>query len=466
MPFEITMPQLGLTMEQGSVVEWHVREGDPISEGQEIFSVETDKSVMAVEAPHDGILARILVAEGEMVPVGTCLAIGTAPGESLPADWQPADIAEAHPRSTGAERAPRALASALPVAEAAGTVQASWKARALARKAGLDLGTMQGSGPGGRILAADVAAVVAGAAAPLPLPDAEAAEGRNATPVAIKLAAALGLDPRHLTGSGPQGRITQSDVLAAAAAIIRRQQPPGGGQPVPEGIEPQVAGTTPLKGVRKIVSEGMARSVHTTARVTLFREVDASGLVRLRERFSEQGVSVSYNDLLVQICAVALREHPAANARLGEGQIEHLDRVNIGLAVDTDRGLLVPVIHNADLLTTAQIAAESARLIKAAREGRSLPDDLSGGVFTVTNLGMLGVDGFTPVINLPECCILGVGRMVRKPVVVDAQDTVAVRPAMTLSLVFDHRVVDGAPAARFLGRIAELVEDPMLLLTL
>ena len=169
--------------------------------------------------------------------------------------------------------------------------------------------------------------------------------------------------------------------------------------------------------------------------------------------------------MLVHICAMALREHPAANARLGDAGIlrcwiEHLDRINIGLAVDTERGLLVPVVHNADRLTIPQIAAETARLVEAARAGRSLPDDLSGGTFTITNLGMFGVEGFTPVINLPECCILGVGKIVRKPTVVDEDDTMAVRPMMTLSLVFDHRVIDGAPAARFLDRIAQLVEDP------
>jgi pyruvate dehydrogenase E2 component (dihydrolipoamide acetyltransferase) len=464
MPFEITMPQLGLTMERGSVVDWLVREGDSISAGQEILSVETDKSVVAVEAPQDGILARILVAEGETVPVGASLAIGTAAGESLPTDWQPAGSAETYSRSAQTEPEPRALTAARPVAGATGTVQASWKARTLARDAGLSLGAIQGSGPGGRILAADVAAGVATGLAAEPW--AAEAESRDATPVAVNLAAALGLALEGVAGSGPQGKITQSDVLAAAAAIIRQRPTAAAEQRAADGIWPQVARTTPLKGVRRIVSEGMARSVHTSARVTLFREVDAGELVRLRERFAEKGLGVSYNDLLVQICAVALREHPAANARLGEGQIEHLDRINIGLAVDTDRGLLVPVIRHADRLTTAQIAGESARLIGAAREGRSLPDDLSGGVFTVTNLGMHGVDGFTPVINLPECCILGVGRIVRKPVVVDAQDTVAVRPTMTLSLVFDHRVLDGAPAARFLDRIAQLVEDPMLLLTL
>jgi pyruvate dehydrogenase E2 component (dihydrolipoamide acetyltransferase) len=467
MPFEIAMPQLGLTMEQGSVVEWHVPEGAPISEGQEVLTVETDKSAVAVQAPRAGILARILVPAGETVPVGTCLAVGTAPGESLPADWLPGRAAE----STAPEPAAAPPAGKAPVASPASAradLQASWKARSLARDAGLDLGGVVGSGPAGRIVAADVAATLAPAAA-------DAATGRNATPVALNLAAALGLDLGCLQGTGPQGKITQTDVLRAAAAIIhsallrdpaRRPPTQAAAQAAPQAIRPQVASTTPLTGVRKIVSQAMADSVHTSARVALLREVDAGELARLRELLAARGVQVSYNDLLVQICAVALREHPAANARLGEGQIEHLDRINIGLAVDTDRGLLVPVIHNADRLTTAQIAAESARLIQAARQGRSLPDDLSGGVFTITNLGMLGVDGFTPVINLPECCILGVGRIVRKPVVVDADDTVAVRPMMTLSLVFDHRVLDGAPAARFLGRIAQLIQDPLLLLAL
>jgi pyruvate dehydrogenase E2 component (dihydrolipoamide acetyltransferase) len=208
----------------------------------------------------------------------------------------------------------------------------------------------------------------------------------------------------------------------------------------------------------------MGSSARTTARVTLFREVDATGLVGVRERFTARDINVAYNDILVYICATALREHPGANARLGDSQIEILDRVNIGLAVDTDRGLLVPVIHSADTLTMSQIAAERARLVQAARAGRIQPDDLTGGTFTITNLGMFGVEGFTPIINLPESCILGLGKIVRKPVVVGEGDTVAVRPTMTVSLVFDHRVIDGAPAARFFDRIAQLVENPILLL--
>lgn len=453
MPFEIAMPQLGLTMEKGSVIEWLVQEGDPISEGQEIFTVETDKSVVAVEARAEGILARILVPAGQEVPVGAILAVGTAAGETLPADWQPSQTFTAP--STPSAPAPEPMAAAPAVAAPEGPIQASWKARAMAHQANLDLGAIAGSGPQGRIVAADVARVSA-TTEPAPVTQV------SATPVALNLAEALGLDLGGVRGTGAGGKITQSDVLEAAAARIR-QQPAA--PAMPERGLPQVAQAIPLKGVRKIVSQAMAHSVHTTARVSLFREVDVSELMGWRERLKAQGKSVSYNDLLVQICAAALREHPEANARLGEGQIEILDRINIGLAVDTDRGLLVPVVHNADFMTTAQIAAESARLVEAAREGRLLPDELSGGTFTITNLGMLGVEGFTPVINLPECCILGVGRIVRKAVVVDEVDSLDVRPMMMLSLVIDHRILDGAPAARFLNRIAELIQDPMLLLT-
>lgn len=452
MPFEIKMPQLGLTMEKGTVVEWLIREGDQISAGQEVLSVETDKSVVTVDVRQDGTIHSILVPEGHEVSVGTVLAIGLVPGETLPADW--------HPSQSVVEKTPApdpAAHVALPVSKAVpqGLIQASWKARAMAREAGLELGTVVGSGPGGRVVATDISQALASRIAALP-------REIKATPVATSLAAALGLDLSQVTGSGSSGRITQADVLEAAAAIIRRQETTPS-MPTP-GL-PQVAATVPLKSIRRIVSEGMATSVHTTARVTLFREVVAAELPKLRERFRSRGANVSYNDILVKICSTALREHPGANARLGDGQIEYLDRINIGLAVDTERGLLVPVIHNADRLTIPQIAAESARLVEAARDGRSMPDDLSGGTFTITNLGMFGVEGFTPVINLPECCILGAGKIVRKPVVCDEEDTVSVQPVMTISLVFDHRVIDGAPAARFLDRIAQLIQDPVLLLT-
>ena len=461
MPFELKMPQLGLTMETGTVVNWLVGVGDRFVPGQEIFEVEADKATIVVEAHSDeeGTVERILVPVGQEVPVGTTLAVAVAPGETLPADWQ-----LPRPSEAPVSRPEPALASAPPGLFTNDELQASWKARVMARQARLDLQTIAGSGPGGRIVAEDVARAPA-------MPPSEPATKAEASPIAAKLAASLGLNLSNVTGSGPRGRILQADVIRAAAAVIQGQAAPSPGRPQGSPLRPaltpspvQVVGTIPLLGIRGIISERMATSAHTTARVTLFREVDTTALIDLRERFKTQGIEVSYNDFLVRICASALREHPYANARMGDGQIERLGQVNIGLAVDTDRGLLVPVIRDADTLTIPQIAAERARLIGAARSGRSLPDDLTGGTFTITNLGMFGVAGFTPVINLPECCILGLGCIVRKPVVIDEDDTVAVRPMLTLSLVFDHRVIDGASAARFLDRTAQLIQNPLLLL--
>jgi pyruvate dehydrogenase E2 component (dihydrolipoamide acetyltransferase) len=453
------MPQLGLTMEKGTVVEWLIGEGDQISTNQEILTVETDKSVVAVEARETGMLARVLVPAGQEVAVGAVLAIGLAPGEELPADWQPTPPVAVAPPSPEATAAPSTAQTGTD-----GPLEASWKARALARQAGLDLRSLTGHGPNGRIVAADVLGAADLEAAPADQATQEVASrpAIKATPVATNLAQALGLDLSQVEGSGPGGRIGQEDVLNAAASLIRRAS---SAAPARRPGPPQVMSITPLQGVRRIVSEGMAHSAQATARVTLLRQVDAGEFVRLRERFVAQSFDVSYNDLLIHICAVALGQHPAANARLGDDGIEHLDRIHVGLAVDTERGLLVPVVHDADRLSITRIATERQRLVTAARSGRIAPDDLSGGTFTLTNLGMFGVEGFTPIINLPECCILGVGQIVRKPVIVDNDDTIAVRPMMTLSLVFDHRVLDGAPAARFLDAIASLIEDPMLLLT-
>jgi pyruvate dehydrogenase E2 component (dihydrolipoamide acetyltransferase) len=224
----------------------------------------------------------------------------------------------------------------------------------------------------------------------------------------------------------------------------------------------------PLKGIRGIIFKRMAESVHTTARVTLMTEVDVTEFVALREklkaRFSKEwGFTPGYNDLLAVIVANALRKFPYMNARLSANgdAIEHLAAVNIGMAVDTERGLLVTVVREADTKGLQQFGAEFRAMVDRARAGKSGPEDLTGGTFTITNLGMHRVDAFTPVINLPEAAILGVGRIVAKPVV--RGEEIVVRKMMTLSLVFDHRLADGAPAARFLDYVCELIEEPYLL---
>jgi pyruvate dehydrogenase E2 component (dihydrolipoamide acetyltransferase) len=442
-------------METGKVVSWAVQPGDTVSPGQDVCEVETDKAVVAVQAVEGGKVGKIVVPVGAEAPVGAVICVLLGENET-PADLPAAQEKPLENALTSAPVEQQAAAAALTVQKADhdGVLSATWKARSLAKQHGVDLHQVEGSGPGGRIQAADVEGAAGGA-----LPAVPAAEIKI-SPVAARLAEKLGLPLAGVMGSGTNGQIMQEDVLAAASAIIRGQK-----AAAPQRSQPRVKEVIPLKGVRGITSQRMAESASATARVTLFREVDASALVDLRQRYKERGEQVSYNDILMRVCASALAEHPAANARMLNGQIELLEGASIGLAMDTDRGLLVPVVHNTDQMTIPQIAAATQRLVQAARSGRVSPDDLSGGTFTITNLGGLGVEGFTPVINLPESCILGVGKIVRKPVVVDEYDSIGVRPCMTLSLVFDHRVLDGAAAARFLDCVAQMVESPVLMLT-
>ncbi len=295
----------------------------------------------------------------------------------------------------------------------------------------------------------------------------------KATPVAQRMAADTGVDLRKLAGTGPGGRIRKEDVERAVhpSEIAAPVAAPDAGQAFSTIAQPaagaDVRERIPLKGVRAIIADRMGTSVHTTARVTLMMEVDATEFVAARERIkarvSEQwGFAPGYNDLLAKIVAAALREFPYMNARLQGDVIEILSHVNLGMAVDTERGLLVPVVRDADQKTLRQFGAEFRQMVERARSGRALPDDLSGGTFTITNLGMYEVDAFTPVINLPELAILGVGRIA--PKIVPYNGKPEIRQMLTLSLVFDHRLVDGAPAARFLQHIKHLIEEPYLLI--
>jgi pyruvate dehydrogenase E2 component (dihydrolipoamide acetyltransferase) len=231
--------------------------------------------------------------------------------------------------------------------------------------------------------------------------------------------------------------------------------------------EAEIIERVPLTGVRSIIANRMSMSVQTTARVTLVTEVDATEFVAARTRLKERveqdwGFAPGYNDLLARIAASALRKFPYMNARLASDAIEYMARVNIGMAVDTERGLLVPVVKDVDRKSLRQFGSDFRELVERARKSRSLPDDLSGGTFTITNLGLYDIDAFTPVINLPEAAILGVGRIVRKPA--EYKGEIALRHMLTLSLVFDHRLVDGAPAAKFLQYIKQLIEEPYLML--
>jgi len=452
MAVEIFMPKLGMSMTEGSIVRWMKKDGDTVSKGEPLLEVQTDKVVIETESPGDGIL-NISVGEGVVVPVFTTIGWLLAPGEKAPTG----EAGPAAPEAAVAEKQRGEAAQPTPAEEAAvapaeaGRIPASPAAKRIARENGVDLATVKGTGPGGRIVAKDVEAAVETMRV-------------KASPVARRMAQEAGLDLNKIVGTGPGGRITKEDVereiakAAAPAPVPAVAAVP----PAPGEVE-----TIPVAGVRKVIFERMAYSSNTVARVTEFVEVDATNLVALRTQLKAElqkteDVSLSYNDLLIMIVAKALREHPLVNSTVAGQEIRLLPQINIGLAVDTERGLLVPVVRDADRKSLVEIVHEVRALVSRAVAGASLPDDLTGGTFTITNLGMYEVDGFTPIVNLPESAILGVGRIQPKPAVYEGQ--IAIRQMMTLSLSFDHRSIDGAPAARFLQRIKHLIEDPYLLL--
>jgi pyruvate dehydrogenase E2 component (dihydrolipoamide acetyltransferase) len=441
MPFEVVLPRLGWNMETGRLGEWLKRDGERVEAGELLFTVEGDKATQEVEALDSGIL-RIppdSPPPGREVPVGTRLAYLVQEGEALPAvltDDRPptadaASRAVAAPQETGAtSRSP------------APRNRISPRARRIAGELGVDWTGLTGSGRSGRIVERDVRQAAAAASR----------QPAAVSPLARRRAAELGVDADALAARMPGKRIERVDVEAEAKG----------------GSTSTLTSTgvvVPITTVRSTIADRMAASAHTAAPVTLTTEADATEMVRLRGQLKDDGSQLvpSYNDLVAKLVAQALLEHPMVNARFDGDTIVQAASANIGVAVDTDRGLLVPVLRDVQTKSLRQIARESAALIEKARTGRISPDDLHGGTFTITNLGIYEIDAFTPIINLPECAILGVGRIVAKQIVVDAEaERVAIRHMVFLSLTFDHRLVDGAPAARFLQRVKQYVERPYL----
>ena len=455
MAVEFFIPKLGQTVEEVTLVKWLVPDGTKVSQGQEIMEVETDKAVFPVEANGKGYLHIGPYEEGQVLPVLTVVAIIGKEDERFVVSGavEGAGEEEAAPESA----APAAEAATQPengaAAEGDQKLFASPRARKLAAEKKVDLSQVAPTGEGGkRVAERDVQAFLA--------------SQPKVTPLAQRIAADTGVDLHGVVGSGPGGRIVKADVqrAAPAAAPATSAVPAPQAAPLPQA---EVTERIPLKGVRAIIADRMGASVHTTARVTLMMEVDATEFVAARERIKakvaeEWGFAPGFNDMLAKAVAMALRKFPYMNARLAPDAIELLSHVNIGMAVDTERGLLVPVVRDADQKSLRGFATEFRQLVDRARASRSLPDDLSGGTFTITNLGMYEVDAFTPVINLPEAAILGVGRIA--PKVVPYQGVATIRQMWTLCLVFDHRLVDGAPAARFLQYIKRLIEEPYLLI--
>ncbi|HEX2032630.1 MAG TPA: dihydrolipoamide acetyltransferase family protein [Chloroflexota bacterium] len=468
----IKMPQLGITMTEAKVVSWLKREGDPVRKGEPIATIETDKINSEVEATADGVLRRIVAPEGALVPVVGLMGVIAAPDE--PEAAVEALVQGPGGGTAGAAAVPDAAPAPTPAAGAT-EVRASPIAKRLAADLGVDLQRVRGSGPGGRIVEADVRASVdtatAVAAAPAPPAPQEVDGFVRASPLARRLAREQGLELRTIRGTGPEGRVVERDVLAAVeeraavatAPILAPTLPPPA--PTPAGLTPRR--TIKLEGMRRVIAERMHQSLQLGAQLTLTTEADATALVELRTHLLPAAKVYghrppTYTDLLVKLVARTLPAHPLLNSSLrGEGEAREIvewQEINIGVAVTLEQGLLVPVIRQADQKPLQQISQELAELAERARAGRLSMDDLQGGTFTITNLGQVEIDAFTPIVNPPQCAILGVGRIAKKPAVY--QDQVVPRHMVSLSLTFDHRIVDGYPAGAFLRDVKRAIETP------
>ena len=451
MAVELRMLQMDQTMTKGKIGKWLVQEGDTVTEGQPLLEIETDKVVHEQESPTDGVIAQILAEEGTNVPVNALLAVIGAPGEEVARVEADTAVAQQEPEEEEPAQPAQPKTTPPPTTVAP---KASPAALQLAEKLAIDLTEVTASGPGGRILEGDVQRYI-DLRGPLPT---EAAR-LKASPLARRLAKEHGVNLSSIAGSGPDGRIVRDDVLQAASTAPETPT-------VETPALQQAAEVIAMDGIRGIIAERMTLSVQTNASVTLHTEVDATAFVELRgmlnDKLQAREVNITYTDLLIKVVANALREHPRLNATLTDEGIHLLSAINIGVAVALEDGLVVPVVRDADTERLSDISARVKDYAERARSNQLTPGELQGGTFTITNLGNFGIDAFTPIINPPESAILGVGRILKKPVV--HEDEIVVRSMLTLSLTFDHRVVDGAPAAQFLQTVSNYIQDPYLLL--
>jgi pyruvate dehydrogenase E2 component (dihydrolipoamide acetyltransferase) len=433
MPTNVIMPALEMAQETGKVVRWLKAPGDSVRKGEPIVEIETDKVTVEIESPSSGVLRDVTAAEGDVVPVGQTIALIVEAGAAAP--------------TPVARPAAPVVAVTAPSPEV--TVRASPLAKKIADEQGIDLAHVKATGP--RIQKADVLAHLATRQQTGPI-NGQGAHLTPASPKARRLATERGLDIAELRGSGPGGAVLAGDVPAPIPS-------PAAGRGRGEG---KVEAAPTVGTVWRIMADRMTQSWTTAPHFYLVREVNASRLISWRDRAKKQIPGITYTDLLVKLVAAAIAQHPRVNVSWKDGAIVQHAEINIGLAVAIDDGLVVPVIHRADTLSLAEIAARRADAAGRAQGAKLRPGDIQGGGFTISNLGMYGVDAFNAIVNPPQAAILAIGRIADRVVAVNGQP--AVRPAMVLTLSCDHRAVDGARGAQFLAVLADLIEEPLALL--
>jgi pyruvate dehydrogenase E2 component (dihydrolipoamide acetyltransferase) len=407
MAIEITVPKLGLTMEEATLVSWKAAAGDMVKKEQIVLVLETDKVTFEMPSPGDGLLHPV-AAPGSRIEVSQVVGYLAADKAEL------AKLAAQHPAAETGAPAAAAAAASRPAAGAAGQTAAPAAA-------------------GGRV---------------------------KASPVARVMAQAHGVDLGLIAGTGPGGRVVRADVLKAIEKGVPAKAASAPAAAAGELLS--VVQEIPIAGVRKVIFKNMHLSLATQAQLTLHTEASAAAMMRLRSRLNAAGAKVSFNAVLVKVIAQALKQHPLVNASVEGEVIKVWRQVHVGVAMDLGRGLIVPKVRNAEGKSIREISADIDRLVEAAKAGSLALDDLTLGTFTLTNLGAWDIDDFTPIVNHPESAILGAGRIVEKPVARDGQ--VVIEPRMALSLSFDHRIIDGAPGAAFLKTIKDMIEEPALML--
>lgn len=406
---KVIMPKMGDGMEEGTLLEWLKKDGEKVRSGEVIGNIQTDKATLELESPGSGILTGFLIQPGETVPVGVPIAAILKAGETLASDWATASPAG---EADHAEEAPAEIQQAAPAAQTESSA-----------------------------------------------PKSSGSDRVKASPLARKIAAELGVDLATLTGTGPGGRIVEKDV--------RSGKPSGSQTSAPVSAPAAAQGDTkvPLNRLRQIIAQRTTQSKQQVPHFYVTVEVDIEAINALREQFeAEESGKVSINDFVIKACARALADMPEANASFGEKDVIRYGQINIGVAAAVEDGLLVPTIKNVERLSLREIGEQSRSLVKKARDGKLLPDEMQGSTFSVSNMGMLNVDNFIAIINQPNAAIVAIASA-KKVVVANEDEELEVRTRMNITGSFDHRVLDGALGAKFMNIVRDYLQNPTRLLS-